>query len=216
MLSYRAHSVKHIFRTLSRTLQSSSTACLQKQDVIQSEKETKTNASIEEQGHFQQIRTTFQKPAKLPAHEPIVKNFFCGIADPELLAFLEPISREDMPKIQADCDVTKVFFENIQPNSVDREIFEALKNLKLFGVHVAQEHGGRGYNQTECCLSGEIEGMDTNLAVTLSAHHLVTRIITECGTEDQQKIYLPRLAKGKDFCISLIHYFTYISFFQVN
>lgn len=176
--------------------------CRLKQDAVTTISED-ANQSDVHQFTNKTIKTHFKRAAKKPARQPLVKNFFCGKVDTDLLTFPEVIPRDDMINLYRDVEnVVQYFKENIDSQQIvtDRripaQVISDIKELQVFGLNVPADFGGSGYGATEMALSSECEANDISVAVTLNAHRLATRIIIECGTEAQQRMYLPRLAKG--------------------
>lgn len=187
---------------INRSFTVSSVCTTLKQDAVTTNLE-ESNKSEVHKFTDKTIKTHFKRAAKKPARPPLVKNFFSGKVDTDLLTFPEVIPRDDMTNLYRDVEnAVQYFKENIDSQQIlaDRQIpvqvIGDIKELQMFGLNVPTEFGGSGYGATEMALSSECEANDISVAVTLNAHRLVTRIIIECGTEAQQRMYLPRLAKG--------------------
>lgn len=175
------------------------------------ENDTKSGINVQETSDFKSgtISTKIQK--KLPQKSPLVKNFFVGQVDRELLAFPETISNEDLEKLRKDFEVSTNYFNSTLNSSdiektrlVPKAVLEELKELNSFGTNIPQHLGGRGYFITENCVISEIEGNDFNVAPILNSHRLVSQILLDYGTEDQKNYFLPKLANGNGFCLGLI------------
>lgn len=141
---------------------------------------------------------------KLAARRPLVKNFFMGIVDKELLGYPEVLSREDMSKIQNELLPLKNFFaEEIDAAGIDgtrnipQNLLQQIKDLGLYSLTVPVQHEGRGYNWTQSVMMAEPETKCTDIALELLSHRSVVDIIKEVGTLDQQERFLKRLANGK-------------------
>lgn len=150
-----------------------------------------------------QIKTHYAR-IKKPSRAPLVRNFFAGEVDAELLTYPEVINRDDM--VNLDKEVTQVvdyWREHVDSaairaaGNIPGSVFNDLQSLKQFGVDVPVEFGGRNGGQTETTRLNEAEAQDISVAVTLNAHRQVVRIIEECGSDEQKRNYLPRLASGE-------------------
>ncbi len=70
-----------------------------------------------------------------------------------------------------------------------------LGELGLLGMLIPPEHGGAGMDAVSYALAlMELGRADASTAVTLSVNNLVAECITQWGSDDQKKKYLPRLA----------------------
>jgi len=90
--------------------------------------------------------------------------------------------------------------------SIDREVFDMLGELGLWGLTVPEEHGGAGLGSFALTLVlEEINFACASTGVTLSVHNsLVCSPIVKWGTEEQKRRWLPRLATGEILgCYSL-------------
>lgn len=181
----------------------------QQKNVIQSSDEEQTTTTNKGQidqikePKFGQINTKFDKSSKLPAREPLVKGFFCGKADTELLAYPEAVTRDDMNTLYKDVECRlqhlKETFDStsvLSGKTINKNLLENLQQVNSFGTNVSTAFGGQGYNMTQQCYNIEAEAEDINVASVLCSHQLVTSVINDFGTESQKSIYLPRLAKG--------------------
>ncbi len=78
------------------------------------------------------------------------------------------------------------------------ELFPLMGELGITGIYVPEEYGGTGLGWTEraICLE-EIARHSAGLAMALMTHHLGMSAISEFGTEEQKRKYLPDLCTGK-------------------
>jgi acyl-CoA dehydrogenase family protein 9 len=78
-------------------------------------------------------------------------------------------------------------------------VFQGLSALGLFGVIIPESYGGSGLNHASFCrVMQELAGIDASVALTVGAHQSVgARGLLLCGTEEQKRRYLPRLASGE-------------------
>lgn len=56
-----------------------------------------------------EIRTHHSRPRK-PQRAPLVRNFFAGAVDTELLTYPEPITRDDMQHLERSVQLTRDYF----------------------------------------------------------------------------------------------------------
>lgn len=151
----------------------------------------------------QQIKTHYAR-LKKPSRAPLVRNFFAGEVDTHFLTYPEVINRDDMVNLDKDVDKVVDYWRHHVDSAAIRNaghipgsVFADLQLFKQFGVDVPAQFGGRNNGQTETTRLNEAEAQDVSVAVTLNAHRQVVRIIDECGTDEQKRNYLPRLASGE-------------------
>jgi alkylation response protein AidB-like acyl-CoA dehydrogenase len=89
-------------------------------------------------------------------------------------------------------------------DSLDREdvlsleLVDKMKELGLFGITVPEEYGGLGLDYTTFALIfEEISKGFMTLTGPLGTHHILTYVLTQFGTEDQRREFLPDLAAGR-------------------
>ena len=139
----------------------------------------------------------------LPAREPLVKNFFVGITDKELLGYPEVIPREEMASLQNAMLPLKNYFAEEQPHSL-----ENLRQLGLYGLNVPTDYDGKGYSWSASLLASEPEAGHTSLALGLQSHRVVVDMLRELGTPEQQQQYLTALGTGQLIATDAIFEFT--------
>lgn len=82
---------------------------------------------------------------------------------------------------------------------ISSEVFDGLRQLKLFGLGFPAMHGGLGLGAAASCRVFDALGaIDGSVALTLGVHaafcgHSIVRF----GTPEQKQLYLPRLASGQ-------------------
>ena len=70
--------------------------------------------------------------------------------------------------------------------------------IGLTGIDVPQEYGGLGLDTITSCVVAEALGIGSSFAVTFANHTGISTLpIVLCGTEDQKRKYLPKLARGE-------------------
>jgi alkylation response protein AidB-like acyl-CoA dehydrogenase len=86
-----------------------------------------------------------------------------------------------------------------QTGEYGEDVIQGLRDLGAFGIKIAKEYGGLGFNQAEYCKAIElIGGYDGSLVALISAHLSigVPTPVKLFGTEEQKQKYLPRCARG--------------------
>lgn len=150
-----------------------------------------TNAHGQQQSDIRTHHARLRKP-KRPT--PLLRDFFVGAVDTELLTYPEPITREDMEVL--DASVRRHTDLLVGTPAAGR--LNALRNAGGFGLDVPAAWGGKNCTVTELTRHAEAEALaDVDLATALNAHRQVVRAIVECGNVEQQERYLPRLASGE-------------------
>lgn len=209
LLNYKKILVKQVWRqscsTLSRRLISLAPANLQqKQEVIKTDTDPKTDGLDPSTAFNTNMKTTFQAASKKPARIPLVKSMFCGKVDTDLLAYPECISRDDMNELTTEVDAVRAYFEQtldspaiLAEKNIPQNVLDELRGLGAFGSNVPAPLGGRGYVETGNAFNGEAEAEDLNVATMLNAHRLVTQLVNESSNDALKSKYLPRLARGK-------------------
>ena len=79
------------------------------------------------------------------------------------------------------------------------EVFHQLGDLGLMGVLVPQEYGGAGFGYLEYITAiTELSKVDGSIGLSMAAHNsLCTNHILSFGSEEQKRLYLPKLASGQ-------------------
>jgi len=133
---------------------------------------------------------------KLPAREPLVKNFFLGATDKELLGYPEVIPREEMVNLQNALLPLNNYFAEEQSESQSTQL-DNLKHLGLYGLNVPTDYEGKGYKWSASLMASEPESSHTSLALGLQSHRVVVDLLCELGTPEQQQRYLTSLGSGE-------------------
>lgn len=142
------------------------------------------------------IRTHHERPRK-PQPPPLLRNFFAGHVDTDLLTYPEPINREDMQLLNASVQRTSDWLAARTSSTTDDDD-EGLRALGAFGLDVPAAWGGSNAVVTELTRHAEVEaGADVYLAARLNAHRLAVRCLVECGSSEQKDRYLPLMASGQ-------------------
>jgi len=97
--------------------------------------------------------------------------------------------------------------EKIDPVAIDRhaqipdEVLQGLGELGVLGMTIPEEYGGLGMSQAAYCKATEILAYRcASTALFVNAHQSVgLKAILLFGTEEQKRLYLPKLAKGEAY-----------------
>lgn len=139
---------------------------------------------------------------KLPQRNPLAKEFFLGKVEKELLAFPEVLNREDMATLRGETSKFEAFFDTINETQIDsskiipKEVFDSLKEYRLYGINVPEDYHGRGWEYTQSLIASEAECNVTDVALALLSHRVVIDTLNEIGSDVQKNKYLPKLADG--------------------
>lgn len=162
---------------------------------------SQASSSIADAQAHEQI--TEQASSKLPPRLPLVKNFFVGLVDNELLAYPEVINREDMARLQNEMLPLKNFFSEdfdshkaSATHTLPLDLADNLKKLGLYGINVNWEFDGKGWGYSESLMATEPESQATEVALSLLGHRAIIDVIQEFGSVNQKQRYLPKLGNG--------------------
>lgn len=133
--------------------------------------------------------------AKLTERQPLVKNFFVAHVDREMLAYPEVLDKDELDKIVSVLRPVTNYFASKEPARNPEQLFKDTNDFKLLDGAVPELYGGKSHFSTETYLSAEAESVIPSDALIFNAHRLVITVITEHGTKEQQKKYLPKLGK---------------------
>lgn len=99
-----------------------------------------------------------------------------------------------------------LLIEKVDPESIDREgevgedVLAAIKDIGAFGLKIPSIYGGLGFTQSEYHHVATLLGShDASTTVLISAHNSigVAEPVKLIGNPEQQRRWLPRLAKGE-------------------
>lgn len=148
---------------------------------------------------------------RLAEREPLVKNFFVGKVDKELLAYPQVIEIDDYQKLVETlrpvhsyfAEKSKKYFD-ADSRDISDELISELKRMQIFGRTVPERYGGFGYFNSEANLAAECESVDVKFAEIIAGHRLATEVISAHGTWQQKEKYLLDLGKGSSIFITLM------------
>lgn len=142
---------------------------------------------------------------RLVSADSFLKALFDGvILDQKLFPYpvMTPDERDSVSEMLST--VQRFFAAHVDSARIDREaeipkaLLDQLAELGFFGLGVPKDLGGLGLSTfASARVVQEMAGLDASIAVTLGAHlSLGTRGILLFGTEQQQRHYIPDLARG--------------------
>lgn len=147
------------------------------------------------------LQTKFQK--RLAERAPLVKNFFLGKVDAELMAYPQVIDIVSYEKLVETLRPVHEYFEekskkyfDADRRDISNELITELKRMNIFGRTVPELFGGIGYFNSEANLVSECESVDVKFAEIIASHRMATEAISAHGTAEQKEKYLYDLAKG--------------------
>lgn len=98
-------------------------------------------------------------------------------------------------------------FEVAQERGLSPQVWNFIKKNKFFGMIIPKEHGGLGFSAAaHSAVVAKIASRSVAAAVTVMVPNSLGpgELLLRYGTKDQQKHYLPRLAKGDEIpCFAL-------------
>ncbi|XP_017020124.1 complex I assembly factor ACAD9, mitochondrial [Drosophila kikkawai] len=148
-------------------------------------------------GRPESVEESQEEQQKLPTREPLVKNFFIGVVDKELLAYPEVIQREEMAQLQNSLLPLKNYFEEQREAEAEQQKpTEIYRQLGLYGLNAPTDYEGKGYGWSASLMASEPDSKDTNASLSLQSHRVVVDLLKELGTPQQQQRYLQDLATG--------------------
>ncbi|XP_055913856.1 complex I assembly factor ACAD9, mitochondrial [Eupeodes corollae] len=158
--------------------------------------------SLDAYQEYNEIKTTPASKGKLPQRNPLVKEFFLGKVEKDLLAYPEVINREEMAKLRQETAKFQSFFDTIDETaiysskSISKDILDNIKELRLYGINAPDDYSGQGWRYSQSLVASEAESSVTEVAAGLLSHRVVIDTLNEIGTDAQKDLYLPKLANG--------------------
>lgn len=154
------------------------------------------------------LETKFRK--RSAEREPLVRNFFVGNVDKELLAYPQVIDIDDYLKLVETLQPVHSYFAEksrkpFDPESRDisEELISEFARMHIFGRNVPQKWSGLGYFNSEGNLASECESVDVKFAQIVAGHRLAVEAIAAHGTQAQKDKFLLQLSKGS--AVSIMH-----------
>jgi acyl-CoA dehydrogenase family protein 9 len=118
---------------------------------------------------------------------------------------LPKLSKEEAENCRLLLDSVRSIFGKVDSAKLDEEskippeLLKELKEMGFFGMNIPEAYGGLGLSHSVYArVAEEAAGYDYAVAVTLGAHQSIgLKGILLAGTDEQKKMYLPRLATGE-------------------
>jgi alkylation response protein AidB-like acyl-CoA dehydrogenase len=113
---------------------------------------------------------------------------------------LTDVQREILAAVRTFVDeqVLPVATELEHKDEYPTQIVEALKEMGVFGLMIAEEHGGLGESLlTYALVVEELSRGWMSLSGIVNTHFIVAWLLQQHGTPEQQARYLPRMATGE-------------------
>ncbi|GAB5548655.1 MAG: acyl-CoA dehydrogenase family protein [Sandaracinaceae bacterium] len=135
-----------------------------------------------------------------------MKSLFHGLIEENLVFPYPEMQPEEKENVTLILDNIRKFADSeVDAAKIDREhhipdeLLSKMKELGLFGLTIAEEHGGFGLSATAYArVMQEMGAIDASLAVTMGAHQSIgLKGILLFGTDAQKAQYLPSLATGE-------------------
>ena len=97
-----------------------------------------------------------------------------------------------------DADVRPVVRDLEHADAYPEQLIEQMKQLGIFGLAIPEEHGGTAVS-TPCyaLVTEELARGWMSLAGAMGGHTVVSKLLLQFGTDEQQRRYLPRMATGE-------------------
>jgi hypothetical protein len=121
------------------------------------------------------------------------------VSAPEL-SDLDPGERDIVTVVRdwVDKDVRPVARDLEHANAYPGELIDTMKQLGVYGLVIAEEHGGLGVSAACFALvTEELARGWMSLAGAMGGHSVVARLIGSFGTQEQREAWLPRMATGE-------------------
>lgn len=167
------------------------------------QRETLTEQEIQKIINMDNIHVQTKFQIRLPERGPLVKNFFVGKVDSELMAYPQVIDIVTYEKLVETLRPVHSYFEEKSKKSFDadardisNDLLSELKRLQVFGRTVPEKLGGIGYFNSEANLASECESVDVKFAEIIGSHRMATEAISLHGTTQQKEKYLYDLGQG--------------------
>lgn len=183
----------------------------------QSSAKTTTDSSFASEDAVDQQRRTgagvkmAPDAGKLRARFPLVKNFFVGVVDNEMLGYPEVVQREEMARIENEkLPLTNFFKDQVNNAIIDRtrqipaDVVDSVRQLGLYGINVPADFDGKGLGWTTSLMLSEPESNCANVSLGLLSHRIIIDLLKEVGSTEQQQRFLPKLVNGSQVGVEAI------------
>lgn len=150
------------------------------------------------------INVITKMQTKRPQRPPLLRNFFIGKIDREILTYPQLDLKDVDAMVERIKPIDDYFVNNTKTPTELRfrdlsiEMLDDFRSLNLFGSNIGEKYGGRGLFKGEMAWASESEANDVKSYLVLAGHRLAAEAIAEHGTESQQIEYLMGMAKGDE------------------
>lgn len=174
----------------------------QEQKAVESHRPLTEN-EIQKIINLDNIHITTKSQQKLPQRPALIKNFFIGKIDTELLTYPEVMEVKDFNALVEDIrPITNYFVDSARTEpdlrfrDVSNQMISDFQRLKLFGASVPERFGGKGLFKSELNYAIEAEASDIKSFSVLAGHRLAVEAISDHGNFSHHSQYLMEMAKG--------------------
>lgn len=140
---------------------------------------------------------------KKPERKPLLREFFIGDVDRDLLAYPQVMTQKEVAAMEQLIDTHREYFDDGIGKTEDRlerdissGMLSELRRLRSFGANVEQRFGGMGNFASEMSWLSETEALDLRSFFVLGAHRLAVEAIRDHGSENHHIEFMARMAKG--------------------
>lgn len=146
----------------------------------------------------EQMSRSGRRPFEANVENPIiVKSFFVSDVNTEKIEFPASLSKAQLDSCKLKYAQISEYFGKHNGRELTEADYNAFKSMHLFGYNVPKNYGGQGYSRTMHTLASEVEAQNIAAAMSLNVHRMVCATISEFGSDEQCKYYLPKLATGE-------------------
>lgn len=162
-----------------------------------------TEHEIQKIVNLENIHLVTKFQTKLPQRPPLVKDFFVGKVDQQLLTYPQVMEVKDFNEMGKKLETVTSYFLNssatpyeLRHRDLSEQTVADLCHLKLFGSSVPQNYAGSGNFRSEMNWASESEANDVKSFLVLAGHRLAVEAISDHGNTSQKNQYLMDMAKG--------------------
>ena len=95
-------------------------------------------------------------------------------------------------------EVEPIVSQYEQEDIVPLDVIEKMKEMGLFGITLPEEYGGMGLDYTTfAMIFEELSKGWMSISGVVGTHHIMTYVVTNFGTEEQKRRFLPAMGRGE-------------------
>ena len=95
-------------------------------------------------------------------------------------------------------EVEPIVSQYEQEDIVPLDVIEKMKEMGLFGITLPEEYGGMGLDYTTfAMIFEELSKGWMSISGVIGTHHIMTYVVTNFGTEEQKRRFLPAMGRGE-------------------